>query len=363
MITYKSIILLILIVIVLLPGCSESVIDEAKSGHSNNVASEVRLVSSEILVKGTFSNQIITNGTLRARDNIGLSFERKGIIKKIHCKNGMTVSQGQLLAEVFNDGERLSIAKAKETLKSAELELNSLLLGFGGVSGDTNSVDNNLLQNLKVQSGYTMALINLEIALNNLKSTYIYSPTKGIIADLNKNEFDIIAPNEVLCRVINNQVFLAEFSITEQELSNITTGQTVKIIPIVVDTISLKGTVQSINPIVDKNGFIKVWAVVRNPYYNTNSRIQIIDGMNIKIIIESHIDNVISVPKSSLVLRSNKYVVFTYNAGLAKWNYVETRSENSTHYLISKGLNDGDTIITSGNLYLTHDAPIQLNNN
>ena len=63
-----------------------------------------------------------------------------------------------------------------------------------------------------------------------------------------------------------------------------------------------------------------------------------------------------------MVLRSGKKVIFTFSKGKAKWNYVETVAENAGSYLVSKGLNPGDTVITTGNLNLAHDAGVELKN-
>jgi multidrug efflux pump subunit AcrA (membrane-fusion protein) len=53
-------------------------------------------------------------------------------------------------------------------------------------------------------------------------------------------------------------------------------------------------------------------------------------------------------------------VVFTYESGLAKWNYVKTSFENSTQYVITEGLSPGDSVIVKGNLNLAHDAKVKL---
>jgi len=80
--------------------------------------------------------------------------------------------------------------------------------------------------------------------------------------------------------------------------------------------------------------------------------------MNIKVVIEDMKPDQLFVPKSAIVLHSGKKVVFTCEGGLAKWNYVETGVENSGSYIITKGLNPGDTVITQGGLNLAHEAKV-----
>jgi len=358
---YKPVILLkLLILLIILNSCNQHNKKLELSKNAMSEIADIRFVSTEVIEKGTFSIQSITNGILMAKSNVTLSFNKNSTLAKVNCRNGQIVNKGILLAELENSNEKIAVEKAKESLKYAELELNSLLLGFGGISGDTSSIKNGLLQNLKVQSGYTVAQLNLKSSESNLRDTYLYSPIKGIIADLKKNEFDIVSPSEPFCKIINNEYFIAEFNIMESELPVIKTGQNITVKSIAYDSINLVGTICGINPVVDKNGFIMVQAEVKNPYVYNKNNIQLLDGMNVKVIIETIIENVLSVPKRAIVLRSGKQVVFTYNNGSAKWNYVETSSENSTHYLINEGLHANDTIITSGNLHLAHDVLVQI---
>ena len=107
---------------------------------------------------------------------------------------------------------------------------------------------------------------------------------------------------------------------------------------------------------VGENGLVQVKAIAHPQQAKILEKL--FDGMNVKIIIENQIPNQLIIPKQAVVLRSNKQVVFTYESGLAKWNYVKTAYENSTAYAIKEGLKENDTIIVQGNLNLAHDARV-----
>ncbi len=142
------------------------------------------------------------------------------------------------------------------------------------------------------------------------------------------------------------------FSVLENEFAFVSKGQEIDIQSFANKNRHFKGVITEINPIVDKNGLIKIKAKV------TSKNTGLLDGMNVKIFINKPLKNVLVIPKKALVLRSNKEVVFTVEKGLAKWNYVEVVGENSNSYAVKKGLKTTDTIIVSGNLNLSHDAKI-----
>ena len=72
------------------------------------------------------------------------------------------------------------------------------------------------------------------------------------------------------------------------------------------------------------------------------------------------LDEKLIVPKSAVVLRSGRQVVFTLEKGKALWNYVQTGLENMELYTIEDGLKEGDTVITTGNLNLAHETPVNV---
>jgi hypothetical protein len=114
--------------------------------------------------------------------------------------------------------------------------------------------------------------------------------------------------------------------------------------------------VTEINPAIDKNGMVRVKAVISNPGN------KLFEGMNIRVKLQRSLGKQLVIPKEALVLRTNKKVVFIYNDGMAKWVYVQTGLENSTGYVITEGLSEGDSVIYEGNINLAHETPVVIKN-
>ncbi len=114
---------------------------------------------------------------------------------------------------------------------------------------------------------------------------------------------------------------------------------------------------------IEKNGTIKIKAQI----YNKSNRL--LDGMNVKVLIKTLIKNQLVVPKTAVLLRQNKEVLFRYKSGLAYWTYVKTLYENSTSFSIiankDRGaeISEGDTVIVSGNLNLAHESKVEIQTN
>ena len=83
--------------------------------------------------------------------------------------------------------------------------------------------------------------------------------------------------------------------------------------------------------------------------------------MNVRVNVHRSLGERLVIPKSAVVLRSGKQVVFTLKKGKAQWNYVQTGLENAENYsMADDALKEGDTVIVTGNVNLAHEAPVKV---
>ena len=83
--------------------------------------------------------------------------------------------------------------------------------------------------------------------------------------------------------------------------------------------------------------------------------------MNVRVSAFRSVGKQWVVPKTAVVLRTGKQVVFTVVDGKAVWNYVQTGLENATEYTVTgETLKEGDLIIVTGNINLAHESPVKV---
>ena len=83
---------------------------------------------------------------------------------------------------------------------------------------------------------------------------------------------------------------------------------------------------------------------------------RLFDGMNVRVNVKRSVADQFVIPKTAVVLRSGKQVVFTLQDGKAMWNYVQTGLENLSEYTVTgEGMEEGVTVITAGNVNLAED--------
>lgn len=128
----------------------------------------------------------------------------------------------------------------------------------------------------------------------------------------------------------------------------------VLVTPLAQESYTVEGRITEINPLIDQRGMVQIKAVIPN----TENRF--LEGMNVSVRVQRLLGKRLVIPKSALVLRSNRKVVFTLENNKAMWVYVQTAQENSDSYVVTEGLNPGDSIIYEGNFNLSHESPVLL---
>jgi len=347
------------VVVMMLAGCGQN--DSSKGDNEESVEtllpSEETEVSTEALRTIDFEHELVSNGRISAQQVAELQFvsmSSGNIPIKIFVKNGNRVSAGAAIAMLDTFQLSNSCLQAEDNLQKAYLELQDVLIGQGFSIADSASVPRDVMNLAFIRSGYNTAKIQYELAKYNLDNATLRSPISGIVANLFSKTYNPIDASKPFCTIINESQPEVDFSILENELPLIKPGDKVKIQPYASPDIEATGNIASINPSVDKEGTVRVKAFIQP---NAN----IFNGMNVRISVFRSLGKQWVVPKTAVVLRTGKQVVFAYKDGKAAWNYVETGFQNATHYTItSKTLQEEDAIIISGNEHLADGTNVKL---
>lgn len=308
-----------------------------------------------LIQNGTFPLELISNGKLSAYNRASLFFRRSEVIREILVENGDWVEKGELLAMLDTVDASITLEQAHLRLDKAMIQYQSELIAHTGGSNSEAGIDQQTLRNFRLRSGYADAELDLEKQELIWEQSFLRAPISGRVVNLSSKENNMPGSGKPFCELVDDRQFEVLFPVFETELSRIAVGQNVQVQPFAIDSLTIRGSISEINPQVDEHGIVEVKAIVKN------NRKDLVEGMNVKVFIHYSIQADLIVPKEALVLRNNRQVVFSLKNGRSYWNYVKTEYENSSSYTISivNGvLQQGDTLITQGNLNLAHDAEL-----
>ena len=320
---------------------------------------EKNYVDTMVLRNTSFNLEIVSNGNLRAVKKADMVFNNSGMIAKVYKKNGDNVRKGDTIVALDRTLLKMKLNQAQISMEKATLDFSDNLLGFG-YGKDTANIPDDIVRIAQIRSGYLNAKHDLATAKMDLANAAIVAPFSGVVANCTVKPYE--QSKDVVCSIIDNSTFDVEFNLLESELNYVKPGQGVKVVPYIDANSTYSGTVKEVNPMVDDKGQVRVVASI------VNKGGKLIEGMNVKIFIESKSHNKLVVPKSSVVVRDGYDVLFTYNEGSSKaeWVYVDILESNSTQHVVrgneqkNAELNPGAIVITSGNLNLAEGSRVEI---
>jgi hypothetical protein len=174
------------------------------------------------------------------------------------------------------------------------------------------------------------------------------------VASIKFKKGSLVMRNQEFSVLIGGEQLMLRVKVLESDIPLISLNQKAEIYPVSNSQEALNGRVLAINPLVDESGLVQVSVLM-------NAQRNLLPGMNARAIIRAPQSNSLVVPKDALVYRSGRAVVFTVENGKeSKWNYVVPGKDNGEEVEILEGLEANTTVITTNNLQLAHQAPVQI---
>ncbi|MBP5365642.1 MAG: efflux RND transporter periplasmic adaptor subunit [Bacteroidales bacterium] len=333
----------------MLAACnSQTSVDDEK--QQNLLVEDRQQVKIEVARTMRFDKEIVSNGKIVAGRYADVYWEVDGTISDVYTSNGRYIQKGADIARLDSYKLALSFESAEASLERSRLSMYETLIGQG-YSPDSTNIPESIRHLAEVKSGFLESQANYNTVKYDYEHSRLTAPISGVVANLTDKPSNRVNRGSAFCRIIDQSALCAEFTIIETELSMVSVGSDVEITTYSAPGKSWRGRVTEVNPYVENNGMVRVKASVEKCT-------DLYEGMNISVKIRRDVGERLSVPKSAVVLRSNRQVVFVARNGLAEWCYVETSLENSNMIAIESGINEGDSVVVSGNSFLAHNSEI-----
>lgn len=341
-------------------GCQEAV-TETTVAASSEVTQEgpkdgiptVEVVKAE---QRRLSLRRQSNGRLRARQIISLKSRSAGLVLEAP-EEGKFYAKGSLLLQIDPEAAALQVRAATTAVDEATFRWQELRLRMQDASG-SDTLTAIQADNILIQSGLPAAEARLAEANWQLSQCRVEAPFSGVAADVQVQANDQVGSGETICQLIDLSQLEVEFFLLERELQAGIEQQRIFVSLPEQPEQRIAARLDIINPKVEDSGLVRVRALLQNPPKNA----RLFPGRNVRISLENSSSSVICVPKSAIVLRSNKSVVFVYNAEdqRAEWRYVTVGYENDEEAGITEGLEAGDLVMYSGHTNLDHQSPVHV---
>jgi len=292
-------------------------------------------------------NEISVSGSLLAFEEVELKNEVAGRVVKINLPEGKFVKKGTLLVKLFDDDLQSSLHKLTTQLAIQQKIYNrqSELLKVNGISQNDYDQTGLLLNSLKA---------DIEVEKTLIRKTEVLAPFDGVIGLRNISIGAIVTPATLLSTIRTANKIKLDFSVPEKYSSVISTGMKVKFKMSNADK-TYDATVIATEQGIDvgtRN--LKVRALV-----NSSAR-ELVSGAFANVTLrlsENH--NALMIPTQTIIPEEEDKSVIVARNGKAHFISVQTGIRKASDVEITDGIQPGDTIITSGLLFLKEGGKLQ----
>lgn len=276
-------------------------------------------------------------------------------IESIFVKPGDAVKKGELIVKLQRDHSvDLAVQKAKINLNYADVTLKRAEKLFkSGVIAKVN------LENAK--TNYELAKSEYELQLQSQKyavsNSEIRSPINGVVSSINGIIGQIADPVLDLVHIVNMDKTIAIVGIEAEDMNKVKVGQKAEItIPNATDGKVFNGEVIKQNKEIDPSTqLVYIWIKI----INSTNLLQ--PGMfaEAKILVKTD-KNIVSLPRSAVLLDNKGAYVFVIKDNTAKKIYVKTGIETENKVEILDGVNKDDIVVYLGNYELEDGMQVRI---
>jgi RND family efflux transporter MFP subunit len=301
----------------------------------------------EKVAKSDFSQGFLANGNFTPFRELTYLAETSGRITRLLVDEGSVVKQGQAIAYV--DGEILStdLQAAKTNLEQLRVDKERYEAAFktGGVT--KKQVDDATLQ-------YELSRTKFAAASRRVSDTYIKAPISGVINKKYIEQGSYLASGNKMFDIVDVSRLKLAVSVPEMQVVNLKEGDKVRVTSSVFPEVNYEGRVSFIAAKGDNTLNYPVEMEVTN---NTGKPLRAGMYGTAHFEMKDAIPAIL-VPRTAFVGGVNSNQVYVLDNNTAKIRKVVAGRIYGDKVEIREGLNEGEIVITSGQINLIDGAKV-----
>ncbi len=333
-------------------------IKEAMAGMANmpQTVSTTRAETSE------WQPKIDAVGTLRAVRGAELSFEVSGVVDTISFQSGDEVKAGQVLLTLRKQDEEARLESLEATASLAQITYDRDMKQLKAQAISQATVDNDAanLRNARAQVAVQQAVLD--------KKT-LRAPFDGKLGLRQVDLGQYLAAGTMIATLQSVDPIYVDFLLPQQVVSQINVGETVRARIDAFPDRTFEGKITAINPKIETSSRnVQVRATLANPDQ------KLIPGMFATVELDTGApQRMVTLPQTAVTYNPYGSLVYLVDdkakgAGAkpeltARQVFVTTGATRGDQVAILKGVAEGDTVVTSGQIKLRNGIPVVVNNN
>ena len=334
---------------------------------ANSPKPEPQTVTAAVVSTQEWQPQLLSVGTVTAVHGVDLSSEVAGQVRKINFKSGQNVKAGKLLVQLNADSEKAQLASmqavaelAAITLKRDQTQLSAQGVSQAQVDGDT--------ADLKIKN----ALVAQQQA--QIEKKIIRAPFAGRLGITATNPGQYLNPGEKIVTLQAIDPIYVDFYLPQRQVGALSISQVVNVQSDSSENKIFHGKITAISPKVDSSTRnVQVQATIANPKH------QLLPGMFANAMVDvGNKKHYLTLPLTAITYNPYGSTVFIVKPAAPEGTgsttpqhgpvyevqqaFVVTGETRGDQVAITSGLQEGQMVVTSGQIKLKNGSRIVVDN-
>ncbi len=307
-------------------GCGNNKKAEEQTTEKLPEVTVTKAIAQDVVQQSTYTSAVMAYAINNIAPQAG------GRIQKINVEIGDFVKAGQTLAEM----DKVNLEQAELQMKNNEIEYERLkgLYEAGGLS--KSDLD-------AMELRYEVSKTSYE---NLLENTVLTSPITGVISARNYDRGDMYLGGNPIYTVQQISPVKLNVAISEGDYTKVKKGDTVQISVDAFPGETFSGKINRLDPTIDlMTHTCNVEILV------TNSNLRLRPGMYARVTIVMGVNHSIVIPDTCVQKQTGageKYVYVLNSDGTVSYRVVTLGVRDGAEYEVLTGLEEGETVVVSG---------------
>ena len=341
--TFRTVFFILLPGILLVASCKKSENKTAPQAQ-NPAAMPVNVF---VAAKKDLTDNVISSGTLLAAEQIEIHPEVSGRVTQLNIQEGKLVQKGTLLVKLFDGDLQAQLQKLyaqRENAEKNEQRAKQLLSRDAASQQDYDLVATTL----------KTTFADIDLVKAQIQKTEIRAAFTGVLGLRSISPGAYVSPTTTIANLQQTDPLKIDFFVPEKYSSQIATGRTV-VFEVEGFSEKFTGRIYAIEPGIDQaTRSLKLRAMVTNP----DAKLQ--PGAFAKVRLNIQDLKAVMVPTQAIIPQTRGKQVVLIKNGKAAFTKVETGIRNENQIEVTSGLKQGDTVITTGLMFVRPDSPVKV---
>jgi membrane fusion protein (multidrug efflux system) len=334
----------------------------AQNGKDGQQKQPPLSVEAMIASTKTLSANIEIPGSLMANESTEIHPETSGRLVLLNIKEGAMVGKGTLLARLYDGDFQARLNSLNVQLKKSEVQLkiaqqtedrSAKLLKIQGISQQ--DYDMTLLQVNNIMADMGIIRAQMGEVRANMSKLNIYAPYSGKLGLKNISPGAFVSPATLITTISQVNQLKLQFNVPEKYGAVIKKEQEVNFTIDGNQKTFAAAIIATEDAVEENTRSLAVRALVKG------NDAALIPGAfaKVKIILGKN-DDALMIPTSCIVPQGRKKLIFLARNNKAISTEITTGVRDSTNIEVLSGLTKGDTVVTSGLLFIKPNADIKI---